>query len=199
MPLSLENVLAELWALRKQDRRRDLSVYIEKLLCQNWPEDEAGSLRGELIGELHRHNRLVEAELLLQAEIEREPREPFHSLSLAEHYHYYEVDLVVSLKHVALAISKAKVDGKFMYQALGVQARLAIETQNWPLLEATLGSLVCYEHTPGNADIFPETDFIPRIPAMSVADEVLSSYVQRVEYLRSINYSTVHGPCIPSK
>jgi hypothetical protein len=199
MPSSLENAFGELRSLRRQDRGRDLSSHIEALLSQPWPEDEARVLRGELIGELHRHDRHAEAEVLLVAEIEREPQEPFHSLCLAEHLHYYNVDLSQSLKHIADAIAKAKVDGKFMYQALGTQARLAIEVQDWRLLEATLRSLATYEHTPGNADVFPETDFLPRIPAESVADDALTSYVERVEYLRSINYSTMHGPRNPSR
>ncbi len=199
MPSSLENAFGELRSLRKQDRGRDLSSHIEAMLSQPWPEDEARVLRGELIGELHRHDRHAEAEALLRAEIDREPQEPFHSLCLAEHFHYYAVNLSKSLKHVADAIAKAEVDGKFMYQALGVQARLAIEAQDWPLLEASLRGLATYEHTPGNADVFPETDFLTRIPARSVADDVLSSYVERVEYLRSINYSTMHGPRNPSR
>jgi hypothetical protein len=194
MPSSLENAFGELRRLRKQARGRDLTPQIEALLSQPWTEDEARVLRGELIGELHRHDRHAEAEVLLRAEIEREPQEPFHYLCLAEHFHYYHVDLSQSLKHVAQAIAKAAVDGKFMYQALGVQARLAIEAQDWPLLEASLRSLATYEHTPGNADVFPETDFLSRIPAGTVADDTLSSYLERVEYLRSINYSTMHGP-----
>ena len=164
------------------------------MLRQPWAEDDARVLRGELVGELRRNYRLAEAEALLRIEIERDPREPYHSLSLAEHFHYYDVNPPESLKHVAQAVAKAEVDGKFMYQALGVQARLAIETQAWPLLEDTLRRLTIYEHTPGNADVFPEVDFLVRIPAGVVADELLSAYVERIDYLRSINYSTMHGP-----
>lgn len=193
MPTLLEDVFVELRAMRKEDRTRDLSSHIETILRQPWSDDDARVLRGELIGELHRHNHFVEARALLRGEVEREPGEPFHSLSLAEHFHYYEVDLSVSLKHVAEAIAKARIDGKFMYQALGMQARLAIETQDWPLLESTFHSLAAYEHTPGNVDVFPETEFVSRVPP-GVAAEAMASYMQRVEYLRSINYSTMYGP-----
>ena len=85
-----------------------------------------------------------------------------------------------------------------MYQALGVQARLAIEAQDWTLLVASLRSLSTYEHTPGNADVFPETDFLAPIPTGSVANDALSSYLERLEHLRSINYGTMHGPRNPS-
>lgn len=193
MPSRIEDVFTELQALRRRDRSIDLSSHIEAVLRQTWPEEEARVLRGELVGELQRHNRLAEAEALILAEIEREPAEPYHSLSLAEHFHYYNIHLAKSLGHIAQAIAKAKVDGKFMYQALGVQARLAIEVQDWSLLEFTLDGLAAYEHTPGNADVFPETDFLSRVPAGVVSANSVSAYTSRVEYLRSIGYSTLHG------
>ena len=188
-----EAALLELRSMRKADRGRDLSGHIEGLLSQSWSSEELFGLRCELVGELHRHGHYGKAEGVLHAEVEREPAEPFHSLQLAEHFHYYEVDLPRSLGFIAQAIGKAKSDGKFMYEALGIQARLAVETQDWPLLEATLRNLASYEHTPGNADVFPETDFLSRIPAGVVSPAVVDAYVRRVEYLRSIDYSTMHG------
>ena len=189
----LDAALLELRSIRKSDRERDLSDHIQALLSQTWSSEELFTLRCELVGELHRHGRHAEAEAVLHAEVEREPAEPFHSLQLAEHFHYYEVDLPRSLGFVGQAVAKARSDGKFMYQALGVQARLAVETQDWPLLEATLHNLASYEHTPGNADVFPETDFLPSIPAGVVSSAVVDAYVQRVEYLRSLDYSTMYG------
>jgi hypothetical protein len=155
--------------------------------------DEARILRSERVAELQLRGKYAEAEALLLAEVDREPLEPFHSLSLAEHFHYYDVDLSRSLDCLAQAIAKARLDGKFMYQALGTQARIAIEIRDWNLLEVTLRDLASYEHTPGKADVFPETDFLSRIPAGSVSPEAIDAYVRRVEYLRSIGYSTLHG------
>lgn len=186
-------VFQELRAMRRADRARDLSAHIQGLLAQAWSPEERFGLRCELVGEFHHHGNYGQAEALLHVEVEREPAEPFHSLRLAEHFHYYEVDLRRSLVFVAQAIAKAKSDGKFMYQALGAQARLAIEVQDWPLLEATLQDLASYEHTPGNADVFPETDFLPRIPSGAVAASAVAAYAHRVEQLRSIGYSTTYG------
>jgi hypothetical protein len=183
----------ELRYMRKVDRARDLSAHIQSLLSQAWSPEELFALRCELVGELHRHGRYGEAEAVLRAEVDREPTEPFHSLRLAEHFQYYEIDLLRSLAFVRQAIAKARSDGKFMYQALGVQARLAIEVQDWPLLEVTLRDLASYEHTPGNADVFPETDFLPRIPAGVVAPSAIEAYARRLEHLRSIGYSTMYG------
>jgi hypothetical protein len=189
----LEETLNDLRARRKAHRSADLSSHIETLLVQQWSHEDTRVLRGELISECQRHGRFQDAARLLQAEVDREPQEPYYSLSLAEHYHYYDIDLACSLRHVADAIAKAGEDGKFMYQALGVQARLALETQNWQLLQATLRELAEYEHTPGNADVFPETDFVARIPNGAVPTEAIAAYLQRVEHLRTIGYSTMYG------
>lgn len=133
----------------------------------------------------------AEALQLLMHEVDAEPNEPYNSLSLAEHFHYYDIDLQRALQHIGLAVAKARADGKFLYQALGVQARLSIETQNWSLLEATLQELASYEHTCGDADVFPETDFLPYIPDGVISQEAIRRYEERVNHLRSIGYSTM--------
>ena len=177
-------------AIQKKDRGRDVSAWIEEKLTEMPSVEEAAVLRGELVCEYRRHQRYKDAAAVLEAEIEREPNEPYHSLSLAEHFHYYDVDLERSLAHIADAVSKAKTNGKFVYQALGVQARLCIATRDWRLLELTLIQLTLHQHTPGRADVFPETDFVARIPPGVVSQHIVEAYLYRVDHLRSINFST---------
>lgn len=191
----LEFALEELRGLRKSNRGQDLSGWIEGQIDDMLNDRDAAVLRSELVNEHRRHQRYSAAQAVLEASIELEPNEPYYSLSLAEHFHYYEVDLERSLGYVADAIAKARADGKFLYQALGVQARLCVETENWSLLRSTLVDLTRYEHTPGNPDVFPETDFIARIPAEAVPANIVKQYKDRVSYLRSIGYSTMFGPC----
>jgi hypothetical protein len=194
MSKDLESVLGELSALRRANRSQNQSVFIRKQLERNWSQSDAAVLCGELIGEYQTHGQYSDALECLFARVREEPTEPYHSVSLAEHFHYYDVDLQRSLSYIAEAIVKARLDGKFLYQSLGVQARLTIETQRWPLLEETLRELTAYEHKPGNVDVFPETDFIARIPSGMVPQSLVAAYRDRVEYLRSIGYSTLHGP-----
>ena len=191
----LEFALEALRTLRRSNHGHDLSAWIKGQIGEMLSGRDAAILRDELVHEHRRHQRYSDAQAVLEASVEQEPNEPFYSLSLAEHFHYYDIDLKRSLAHVATAIAKAKVDGKFLYLALGVQARLCVETENWCLLESTLVDLTRYEHTPGNADVFPETDFIACIPAQAVPDNVVKQYEDRVSYLRSIGYSTMFGPC----
>ena len=189
----LESVLSEVRALRRADRSRNLSTLLLGLLEREWAPGEAAVIRGELIGEHQHHGQYAEALQCLLAQEQEEPGEPYYSLSLAEHFHYYDVDLERSLLHITDAIRKARLDGKFLYQSLGVQARVCIETQRWALLEESLRELAAYEHKPGNVDVFPETDFLPRIPPGTVPQELISAYRDRVAGLRNIGYSTMLG------
>ena len=177
----------------KQNRAHDHSDYLRNELLRDWSPDEAALIRSELVNELQRHERYEEAERLLLEEIERQQHEPYPWISLAEHFHYYDIRLQRSIECIAIAIEKAREDGKFLYQALGVQARLAIEISNWSLLEETLNQLAAYKHKAGDVDVFPETDFLKRIPHGAVSSEIISAYESRVAYLRSIRYSTLSG------
>lgn len=190
---SLQEALLQLHAARRADYDCDLTPRIRELLSRQWSDDELSSLRAQFVWELQRHKHFSEALQELQAEVQREPDDPYPSLMLAEHFHYYDINLDKSLRHIALAIKKAKIDGTFMYQSLGVQARLAIETGRWELLEETLIALTSYEHTPGNVDVFPESDFLERIPLGAVTSLSIDAYQKRLNYLRSTKYSTFSG------
>ncbi|MFZ3000532.1 MAG: hypothetical protein WA071_09375 [Undibacterium umbellatum] len=189
----LPEVLKQLRVVRRADFDLDLTNHIRELLSKARNEEDISLLRSELFFELQRHKHFDEAFQQLQAEVQRAPDDPYPSLSLAEHFHYYDINLEESLRYIALAIKKAKIDGTFMYQSLGVQARLAIETGRWELLEETLHALTSYEHTPGNADVFPESDFLERIPLGAVTSLSIDAYQKRLNYLRSIKYSTFSG------
>jgi hypothetical protein len=154
---------------------------------------EASALKGQLIWEHQRHERYSEAESLLLAEAATDPTEPLHSIGLASHFQYYDVDLEKALVHASQAIFKAEEDGKFMYQALGIQARLAIAVRSWDLLNSTLLRLATYEHRPDLADVFPESEFLALIPPDTGTEHAVASYVGRIGYLKSIQYSTIYG------
>lgn len=190
MPLKLENVYLELKLIPRRDYQARIAYLREQLLLV-WPPEDMRALRMSLISELQSSGENAEALRFLLHETEIEPNEPFHWLCLAEHFHYYDIDLQRSINYIAIAISKARVDGKFLYQALGIQARLSIETENWKLLEKTLQELATYEHRCGDVDVFPETDFLQNIPAGVISRNVIFGYEERVNYLRSIGYSTL--------
>ncbi len=57
----------------------------------------------------------------------------------------------------------------------------------------TLAELASYQHEAGNVDVFPETDFLKRIPQGVVDARLIDAYKARVEHLRALGYSTLYG------
>jgi len=155
--------------------------------------DERSVIEISLVGEYQRIGRYGDAVAILERNIRADPDHPYPVIALAEHYHYADVNYPTAKKHIAIAVQKARRSGEFLYQALGVQARVAIESEDWILLEETLRELTCYQHEPGKVDVFPESDFLKRIPPGKIDPALVEAYTSRVQYLRSIGYSTLTG------
>jgi hypothetical protein len=144
-----------------------------------------------LVHELQRTEQFPAAAALLRENVVRHPRDPYPLIALTEHYHYYALDLRKAKLLIARALEKARAIREFVYHSLGVQARLAIETRDWKLLEKSLRELTTYRHKTGNPDVFPEKDFLARIPPHVVSSEVVAAYIRRRNYLSAIGYSTL--------
>jgi len=179
--------------LVRTDPRGDHSGFILQLLSRSVSEDERLLLESTLVTEYQRQERFSEAETILERHARGNGSHPYPYIALAEHFHYFDVNRRKALSHIAVAIRKARRAREFGYQALGVQARLAIETKQWRLVKQTIAALTKYRHRTGRPDVFPETDFLARIPRGKVPTKVVGQYEQRVQYLRSIGYSTLTG------
>lgn len=173
--------------------RGDHSGSLLELLGPDVSEEGRLLIESTLVYEYQRRERFREAEQILVRHAQGNGSHPYPYIALAEHFHYFDVDRRKALRHIAVAIRKAQQAREFGYQALGVQARLAIETKQWRLLKQTIAALTGYRHKTGKPDVFPETDFIARIPRGKVPAHVVGQYEQRVQYLRTIGYSTLTG------
>ncbi len=178
---------------RGQERVRLEDCELSPLHDANLALGERSVLESELIGEYQRVGRFVDAEALLRRRMKAEGAHPYPQIALALHFQYFDVDLSKALRYIAPAVKKACSSREFGYLALGVQARLAIKSERWKLLARSLTSLTEYRHRTGNADVFPETDFLSRIPEGRVSPQVVAKCVRRVNYLRRIGYSTLTG------
>jgi hypothetical protein len=174
-------------------RDRDHSHLLVVAIRNGATDNERSVLESELIGEYQRVGRFADAEALLRRRIQVEGSHPYPHIALALHFQYFDVDLSKALRYIAPAVKRACSSREFGYLALGVQARLAIKSERWKLLARSLASLTAYRHKTGHADVFPETDFLSRIPEGRVAPQVVAKYVRRVNYLRRIGYSTLTG------
>jgi hypothetical protein len=155
--------------------------------------DDRKTIAFFLIQELQRTDQFTAAEALLREDIEMHSRHPYPRIALAEHFHYYVRDLRKAKTEITRAIKIARSIREFVYHSLGVQARLAVETKDWKLLERSLRELTAYRHKTGNADVFPEKDFLAHLPTSVVSSEVVAAYLRRRAYLSAIGYSTLTG------
>lgn len=192
----LKNISREYVRRVRCEPKADHSDFLLQQIAETTDIDEISITEIDLIGEYHRIGRLSDALVILRRNVSANPEDSHASICLAEHYHYYDVNYSLGKEFIAEAILKACQSGTFMYEALGVQARIAIESQDWSLLEKTLKALTAWQHEPGNADIFPERDFLKRIPKDRVDSRLVEAYESRVSYLRSIGYSTLTGPSV---
>jgi hypothetical protein len=173
--------------------RADHSGFLLGLIGSGVSEEERLLLESSLVSEYQRRKRFRDAESILERHARRNGSHPYPYIALAEHFHYSDIDRRKAITHVAVAVRNALRTGEFGYQALGVQARLAFETKQWQLLKQTITALTQYRHKTGRPDVFPETDFLARIPRGKVPVHVLREYERRVQYLRRIGYSTLTG------
>lgn len=179
--------------LLRTNRSGDHSGFLLAELERTKSPDERFAIEADLVSEFERKGRHKDAELILGRHVRANPNHPYPLISLAEHFHYYDINRRRALRLIGTAWRRAQKIREFGYQTLGVQARLAIETRNWRLLANTIRSMTKYRHRTGHADVFPETDFIPRIPKGKVSRSVLDAYERRVNYLRGIGYGTLTG------
>jgi hypothetical protein len=190
VPRDIQN---EIRALVRGHPERDHSGWLRARLLQATASEDHETIAALLVHELQRTEQFPAAAALLRENVVRHPCHPYPLIALAEHYHYYVLDLCKAKLLIARALEKARAIREFVYHSLGVQARLAIETHDWKLLEKSLRELTTYRHKTGNPDVFPEKDFLAQIPPRVVSSEAVAAYIRRRNYLSAIGYSTLTG------
>ena len=174
-----ENVAREYAARVSRDRSADQSEFLREEMQKAVDEENRHLIMSTLVSELQRHNRFTEAEVMLTELTSEDPAHPHHWIQFAEHYHYYDIDLVKALEKIETAVVKAKVTGDFVYQALAVKARLGIELDRCEVIVDALSQALEHKPKPGKIDVRPESDFLPRIPKDCMPEDILRRY-QRI-------------------
>lgn len=105
-------------------------------------------------------------------------------LGLAEHYHYYDVDLAKALTYIEKALEVALATSDLVRQVLGVKIRIALALANFSAVEQSLQMLVEYKCPKGAFDIALESDFIARIPVGAASTELVDRYMALVNSSR---------------
>lgn len=109
-------------------------------------------------------------------------------ITLAEHFHYYAVDLKRAREIVDTALKKARAEGAFIRQALGVRIRIALALSDYATVESSLRDLVQYKKPAGPVlDVGFEEDFLPRIPPDKVDSALIAQYESLVHGINGVN------------
>src|SRR5467141_712462 len=88
--------LLNIWERYRQllgsDRTSDHSSFLLGELTQTNNPEERLAIEAELITEFQRNRRYKDAEAILNRHVPLMPKHPFPLISLAEHFHYHNID-----------------------------------------------------------------------------------------------------------
>jgi hypothetical protein len=104
-------------------------------------------------------------------------------LGLAEHFHYYEVDLDAAANNIEIALQKAVAERCLVRQVLGVRIRISLARKAYGLVNESLVKLLDYQPPPDSIDVALESDFISEIPTNAANNTVVQRYKALVERL----------------
>jgi tetratricopeptide (TPR) repeat protein len=97
-------------------------------------------------------------------------------LGLAEHFHYYELDLDEAARNIEIALQKAWTEQCQVKQVLGVRIRIGLAREMYEVVNDSLELLVAYQLPRGSVDVPFEHDFVPMILIDKVDGIVLQQY-----------------------
>jgi len=186
-PVKVQELEQKLSTMRALDKRVDLKPVLVAALDTAEDDEEKLHVLSRLAGEWqielaqipfdeeHRE-KFVAAESVIRQCIDLQPSDSYNWIRLAEHFHYYAVDLQKALPVTNTAIEKAEEEKAFVRQAYGVRIRIALDLKDYMLVEKSMVAIADYGVPSGNLDVAPEDDFLKRIPVGSIDQQVLTRY-----------------------
>lgn len=162
--------------LKQENRSADVTQFLLSEIQNCTHLEDKLLLMEELATEYQFHDNFTNAEECIRKCIELDAVSPYHWISLAEHFHYYNVDLVRAMSAIEVAIGRAIASGDFVRQAHGVRIRIGLEMKNLEAVTDSLKALIEYEPRQGCTDVGLEKDFIKRIEALGVAPDLARQY-----------------------
>ena len=176
MSNDLEKLTKQIIELKKKKQFEKIIQVLNKALVVADSIDEKVYLLSSIASEYQQQFNYKKAEQAINKCIELQSDSPDGWLNLAEHFHYYDVDLNKALSVIKIAIEKAVAEGNFLRQSLGVQARIALEIGQYGLFEKTLLWLIDYKPQKGSIDVSMEEDLVEKIPDGKINDSIIKSY-----------------------
>ncbi len=159
--------------------------FVHAVLEELNPEQQIGALAAAIsayqvllsgASDAESARQFQQLEELLRETIKIAPDDAYSWIAMAEHYHYYAVDLAKARSTIEIAVEKALAEKNFVRQAFGVLIRIALAQGDFCAVEKCLAALNDYIAPAGTVDVAAERDFLGRIPEGSIQPAILERY-----------------------
>lgn len=167
----------EMPAAYRQKRFEEVEAKLLNILAISNGTEQRLCALDMLVNHYHLVGKMQLALNAIHERISAAPQQVEGLLGLAEHFHYYEVDLARAAKYIEAALQEGFAQGEFVRQVLGVRIRIALARKDYSIVKESIAMLLDYRPTPGKIDVALEQDFVSEIPAGVVDSEVLNRYV----------------------
>jgi hypothetical protein len=149
---------------------------IRQRIKEETDEENRRGLKFTLSTEYAIQERYPEAEVVLLGLHDENPDEPLPLISLAGQKLYYEEKPEAAMPIINRAIEVAYRSNVFRRLALGTKARIAHALKEYGIVEDVLNQLMQLKFGPGDVDCGIERDFLDRLPAGTISEEVARKY-----------------------
>jgi hypothetical protein len=107
---------------------------------------------------------------------EEDPDDPMPLITLAEQKLYYDERPEDAMRIIDTALEPAYRSGTYRRHALAVKARIALQLEQYHLVEDVMRKIMELQFERGNFDIGRESDILERLPPGSIDPEVARRY-----------------------
>lgn len=182
------------------DETARIHSWYENLVRSNWHQDwtkaiqlrlnsttdtwARQSLQGILISEFQRQGRGREAMSIIDQQISEWPEDAYTHIRKASHLLYHEEQAELAVVEAEHACRKARTSRQFFFLAHSLKARAATATGRFDIVEHALAEMLNWSTAGDMVDIYPETDFIQRIPEGMISSDLIETYLTQARKLR---------------
>jgi tetratricopeptide (TPR) repeat protein len=164
------------WELLLRRRRSDLVRAVERRIGKETGAKELQALRMILAEEHCMRRNYASAEALYLQVFDEDQDTPWPLLHLASLKAHLENKPDAAMVLIDRALEATHRTGLFRRYVLGSKARLALDREQYALVEDILKQIMALTFTPGNTDVNAERDFFDRLPPGSIDPEVARRY-----------------------
>jgi hypothetical protein len=163
-------------AAYSEERYKEFEAELNAFYLEAQDDDQRFSATSMLADHYHQTKADGRALAAIRQSITIFPERVEAWLALAEHFHYYQINLDEAASAIEVALQKAIVENCQVRQVLGVRIRIALERGEYGVVNDSLARLVEYKVPKGGFDVALERDFVSRIPEQTVDEKLLRQY-----------------------